>query len=155
MDFVKELETIEAKVEQLKEEKVRLEERKRKLKEDREAIIKELKTFNIPNEDYEGWIEKEQKAIEEASRIAEEWCLDQAVADLARSEKAMRDAGLDLHQFPQEESDKMAETGLAAVKRVMEVDVGADVWKEAMAMRDATKDGKLTAKEVFKARKLF
>jgi len=65
VDFVGELEEIEKKVANLKEEKVRLEERRRKLKEDREAVVEELKKYNIPNDDFEGWINKEEKAIEE------------------------------------------------------------------------------------------
>jgi len=72
MDYKKELEDIEKQVETQKLEKVKLEERKRQLTEDKAKILKELEELGIAEEKLEETVEeleiKLQKGIVECRK---------------------------------------------------------------------------------------
>jgi chromosome segregation ATPase len=62
-DFKEQLETIEKTVGEKKIEKVKLEERQRKLTEERDDIQKQLEVLGIKPSEIEGWLEKEEAEI--------------------------------------------------------------------------------------------
>ena len=62
-DFKAQLEMIEKTVEEKKIEKVKLEERKRKLTEESADIQKQLEVLGVKPSEVEGWLEKEEAEI--------------------------------------------------------------------------------------------
>lgn len=62
-DFKAQLETIEKTVGEKKIEKIKLEERKRKLTEESTDIQKQLEVLGIKSSEAEGWLEKEETEI--------------------------------------------------------------------------------------------
>jgi hypothetical protein len=65
MDYKRELEKIEQDVNEKKVEKVRLEERKSSLEQDRKRVLKDLDALDIKESELDDFLAKEQKVIEE------------------------------------------------------------------------------------------
>lgn len=94
----------------------------------------------------------QQKVLEEALRSATIWSWDYAIAGVEKDVQFLKEKGLTVVDFKKTypaEWEKMRQANLKAQEKLVGPVVGPETWKEHIRMLDATKDGKLTWREVF------
>ena len=62
---------------------------------------------------------------------------------------------VEIQNFPAQQYRKFAEKGLAAVRTVIEPEVGKETWNIVMELRKNALKGKITALEIMKKRKFI
>jgi C4-dicarboxylate-binding protein DctP len=96
--------------------------------------------------------ESQRNVLKNATRKAELWCIDESLKEDSESLELMKKGKVTINQLPKNEMDKMVEIGLAAVRESVISDVKEINWNTAMELRNNTRTGKATAKELIQTR---
>jgi len=96
---------------------------------------------------------EQQTAIEEAARSVEIWSAEASVKEDDQCMETMKKAKIEFWNFTPEEMKDFRENALEELRKIVEPEVGAETWKEAIQLKKNIMQAKTTALEVLKNRK--
>ena len=97
----------------------------------------------------------QQTAIEEAARISEIWAFEESLREHDRCMEAFRKNNVQIQNFPEEQYKEFAAKGMAALRTIIEPEVGKETWDTVIELRKNALRGKATALEMLKKRKFI